>query len=76
MGKGLVCQIFPAIQLHQFHHLFGGDSIQFSAVGGSTVQADGGERAGLSGGDVPVHVGDDALGQVVGNYFVVNGQLL
>ena len=74
-----VGQVFVAVEPDQFDDLFRSDRIDLpSAVAGihEGAKPDGCDGAGFSGGDIPVHVRDDALGKVVGGDFVVHGQLL
>ena len=68
-GDGLIQQPLLTLDIDDLHDVLGGGAVQLTAaVAGihEGIQAHMGDGADLVGGDVPVHMGDDALGQVVG----------
>ena len=77
-GESLVQQQLLALDVDDLHQVLRGAVVQLAAAVagvGKGVQAHGGDGADVVGGDVPVHVGDDALGQVVRLDLVGQGQV-
>ena len=78
-GQGLVGEIFLTVEGDELHQVLGGAGVDFAAAVSGVhegAEADRGEGPGFFGRDIPVHVGDHALGKVVGLYAVVHRQLL
>ena len=78
-GKSLVGQVVIAIELYPFHKVLGGDGVDLpSAVEriNEGTQADGGDGSRFVGGNVPVHMGNDSLGQVIPFDLIVQSQFL
>ena len=76
-GEGLIQQPLLTLNIDDLHDILGGGAVQLAAaVAGihKGIQAHMGDGADLVGGDVPVHMGDDALGQVVGLDLVLQRQ--
>ena len=77
-GESLVEQQLLALDVDDLHQVLLGAVIQLAAAVAGVcegVQAHGGDGADVVGGDIPVHVGDDALGQVIGLDLVGQGQV-
>ena len=77
-GDGLVEQALLAVNVHQLHQVFLGALVELAALVTGVyegVQANVGDGADVVGGDVAVHVGDDALRQVIGLQLVGQSQL-
>ena len=76
-GKGLVREVIPAIKAHDLHQILFCDLVDLAAsetgvhIGPHAV---GGQRAGFVSRDVPKHVGDDSLGEIVGLDLVLYGE--
>ena len=76
-GEGLIQQPLLPLDIDDLHDVLGGGAVELSAaVAGihEGIQAHMGDGADLVCGDVPVHVGDNALGQVVGLDLVLQRQ--
>ena len=77
-GEALIQQALLALNIDQLHQVFLGALVQLAAAVagvGEGVQAHVGDGADVVGGDVAVHVGDDALRQVVGLDLVGQSQV-
>jgi hypothetical protein len=77
--EGLVEEVFLAVDFDDAHEIVGGAFVDLAAAEARVdegAEPDPGEGARLAGGDVPVQVGDDPLGQVVALDAVRDGQLL
>ena len=77
-GDGLVEQALLTVNVHQLHQVFLGALVELAALVTGVyegVQANVGDGADVVGGDVAVHVGDDALRQVIGLQLVGQSQL-
>ena len=76
-GEGLIQQPLLALDINDLHNVLGGGAVQLAAAVAGVhegIQAHMGDGAHLVGGNVTVHVGDDALGQVVGLDLVLQRQ--
>ena len=77
-GEALVQQALLTLDLDELHQVLLGDLVQLAAAVagvGEGVQAHVGDGTDVVGGDITVHVGDDALGQVVGLDLVGQSQV-
>ena len=77
-GDGLVEQPFLTADMYQLHQILLGALVELAALVAGIhkgVQTHMGDGADVVGGNVPVHMGDDALGQVVGLQLVGQSQL-
>ena len=77
-GEALVQQALLTLDIHQLYQVFLGALVQLAAAVagvGEGIQAHMGDGADVVGGDVAVHVGDDALGQIIGLDLVRQSQV-
>ena len=77
-GDGLVEEPLLALNIHDLHQVLFRALVQLAAAVPGVhegVQAHVGDGPDVVGRDVPVHVGDDALGQVIGFQLIGQGQL-
>ena len=68
-GEGLIQQPLLPLDADNLHDVLGGGTVQLAAAVAGVykgIQTHMGDGADLMGGDVTVHMGDDALGQIVG----------
>ncbi len=76
-GESLIEQPLLTLDIDDLHDVLSGGAVELAAaVAGihEGIQAHMGDGAHLVGGDVAVHMGDDALGQVVGLDLVLQRQ--